>query len=258
MKKTLIALAVAASAVVSGSAMAWTVGGTGGSVELGGTLTPETVQSPWEVKTGAAVTGLDANVQQGQSVVDITVNSNIPVLGIRNADVNGLAGSTGITPAVDYQNALDLDNFTAGTSRINLSVTNDVGDEIGSMFVDFSSAAYASNNVSVSSLYASRAGTAFWGGLGKSPAGVVSTVDDVESVALSFFPDINDNKGNLDSHQKYDQKEFEFNAPNHTYYSVYASGIEQGKNIRITLNNPVQGDDAIIWKASLPVTVSYQ
>lgn len=37
MKKTLIALAVAASAVVSGSAMAWTGGGNGGSLELGGT-----------------------------------------------------------------------------------------------------------------------------------------------------------------------------------------------------------------------------
>ncbi|ENK8257946.1 hypothetical protein AB4C84_004676, partial [Escherichia coli] len=47
MKKTLIALAVAASAAVSGSAMAWTANGTGGSVDLGGTLTPVTKATPW-------------------------------------------------------------------------------------------------------------------------------------------------------------------------------------------------------------------
>ena len=37
MKKTLIALAVATSAAVSGSAMAWTANGDGGSVSLSGT-----------------------------------------------------------------------------------------------------------------------------------------------------------------------------------------------------------------------------
>ncbi|HEI3186174.1 TPA: hypothetical protein SI321_005057, partial [Escherichia coli] len=52
MKKTLIALAVAASAAVSGSAMAWTANGTGGSVELGGTLNPVEKVTPWEVKVG--------------------------------------------------------------------------------------------------------------------------------------------------------------------------------------------------------------
>ena len=67
MKKTLIALAVAASAVVSGSAMAagWEQNGTGGSVDLGGTLTPVEKATPWEVKVGDAVTGLDGQIQKG-------------------------------------------------------------------------------------------------------------------------------------------------------------------------------------------------
>lgn len=38
MKKTLIALAVATSAAVSCSAMAWTTNGTGGTVDFGGHL----------------------------------------------------------------------------------------------------------------------------------------------------------------------------------------------------------------------------
>lgn len=52
MKKTLIVLAVTASVMTSGSAMAWTLNGSGGSVELGGTLTPAEKVTLWEVKTG--------------------------------------------------------------------------------------------------------------------------------------------------------------------------------------------------------------
>ncbi|HCN8216144.1 TPA: hypothetical protein N6448_004795, partial [Escherichia coli] len=73
MKKTLIALAVAASAVVSGSAMAWTANGDGGSVDLGGTLTPTDVMTPWEVKVGAAVNDLNAAIRKGDTKVDIPV-----------------------------------------------------------------------------------------------------------------------------------------------------------------------------------------
>ncbi|MBN6398504.1 fimbrial protein [Escherichia coli] len=50
MKKTLIALAVAASAVVSGSAMAWQDGNFDSSVDIGGNITSE--QPTWQWKIG--------------------------------------------------------------------------------------------------------------------------------------------------------------------------------------------------------------
>ncbi|GDA14477.1 fimbrial protein FaeI [Escherichia coli] len=50
MKKTLIALAVAASAAVSGSAMAWQDGDFSGSVDIGGNITQE--QPTWQWKIG--------------------------------------------------------------------------------------------------------------------------------------------------------------------------------------------------------------
>ncbi|EOK2317588.1 hypothetical protein ACXAQL_004570 [Escherichia coli] len=70
MKKTFIALVVAASAAVSVSAMAagWEQNGSGGSVDMSGTLTPVEKVTPWEVKVGDAVTGLDAQIQKDQSV----------------------------------------------------------------------------------------------------------------------------------------------------------------------------------------------
>ncbi len=74
MKKTLIALAVAASAVVSGSAMAaWTANGGGGQVEIGGSLTPVTKATPWETAVGAAVTNLNGQVQKNDTKLEITV-----------------------------------------------------------------------------------------------------------------------------------------------------------------------------------------
>ncbi|MWP35502.1 hypothetical protein GQN28_26615, partial [Escherichia coli] len=48
-----------------------------------------------------------------------------------------------------------------------------------------------------------------------------------------------------------------FSNTQHTYSAWYGSGIESGKSIKITLDNPA-GVDEIVWKASLPVTVSYQ
>ena len=73
MKKTLIALAVAASAAVSGTSMAavgeWTPGGEGGSFEMRGTLVVAGADAnPWEVKVGDAVTGLDAQIQEGAEI----------------------------------------------------------------------------------------------------------------------------------------------------------------------------------------------
>ena len=78
MKKTLIALSVAASPVVSGSSMAavgeWTPGSEGGSFEMSGTLVVTgTSTNPWEVKVGPNVTNLDGKINQGDSEVKITV-----------------------------------------------------------------------------------------------------------------------------------------------------------------------------------------
>ena len=102
MKKTLIAMTVAASAVVSGSAMAgsWQASGSGGTFEMSGTLTPEFV-TPWEVYVGDAVTGLDTTVKFGDTSVDITTSKAIPILGIRTQTTTAFAGGVGLSPVID-------------------------------------------------------------------------------------------------------------------------------------------------------------
>lgn len=255
MKKTLIALAVAASAAVSGSAMAWTQNGTGGSVDLGGTLTPVEKVTPWEVKVGAAVNGLDGAIQKGQKEVSIAVNKSIPVLGIRAASIDGFKGTNGITPQVDFSGKFDFRNTTQGSGKLSLVVNDLAGNSIGKLETSLKTAAQAANGAGGSNwLYASSAGYGFFGGIS-------ATADGVNTAgygfAASMFGDIHETWAPGTQLSK-TPAQYVFNSVNHTYNAYYASGIEQGQTIKITLDQAASGDAPIQWKASLPVTVSYQ
>lgn len=260
MKKTLIALAVAASAVVSSSAMAWTQNGTGGSVDLGGTLTPVEKVTPWEVKVGAAVNDLNASLTQGTTKVVIPVTKAIPILGIRSAQPT-FQGRSGISPQISYNDAVDLNSFNAGTTSLSMEVRNAQGDVIGSLTAPvFAGAETSQTTVDGSgnysySIYASEAGKGFFGGLAKNAPGVTT---DVFAKLSAIDPEFVANYVDQGVSPFYDKVgQTEFGATTATYSAYYGSGIEQGQDITITLNQPVVSD-AIVWNASLPVTVSYQ
>ncbi|GDA02249.1 K88 fimbrial protein AB [Escherichia coli] len=259
MKKTLIALAVAVSAAVSGSAMAWTANGTGGSVDMGGTLNPVDKVTPWEVKTGAAVTGLDADIRKGDTKVDIPVTNAIPVLGIRSVEAKAFDGAPGITPQISYNNAVDVDGFTGGVTTVTLELKDASNMKIGSLTAPFSAAGVMSwQGVGISSknidVYASTPGKSFFGGVGKNSAGANS--GRAEAMISSFDQEFLANFVKLGSVWRVE--EATFGVITSKYSGAYGSGIEAGKNITITLDSPAQGDNAIVWKASLPVTVSYE
>ncbi|ENA5422096.1 hypothetical protein ABGS56_004092 [Escherichia coli] len=257
MKKTLIALAVAASAAVSGSAMAaWTANGTGGSVDLGGTLTPVERITPWEVKTGAAVTGFDADVTQGQNVVKFALKADIPVLGIRNNSHDGFRGKSGIDPQISYGGKVDIDSMNNGAANLALDVTS-AGQKIGTLSAEMWVASQANNGVETNSmLYAPTAGDGFFGGLAKHKAGTWNN-PEAYAWATTVFPGIaetwSDNGVRFDGNINI----FSFDSESHTYHAYYASGIDKSRTITITLDQGVAGNTQIQWNASLPVTVSY-
>lgn len=262
MKKTLIALAVAASAAVSGSAMAWTANGDGGSVSLGGTLTPADVITPWEVKVGAAVNGLDADIRKGDTKVDIPVKNAIPVLGIRVADATWKAfwGQPGITPHIDYHGAINVNNFSRGEVPLTLDVKNTQDQKIGSLTVNLSAGAeYARYNPSTDQgekymLYQNGEGELFFGGLGTNSDAISS---NAWGLANSLDPEFVANYTGFGVSQASEPYYGDVLNTGMHYSAFYASGVEQGKTIKITLERPAVSD-AIAWKASLPVTVSYQ
>ncbi|MBA7901165.1 hypothetical protein NVV43_22825 [Escherichia marmotae] len=258
MKKTLIALAVAASAVVSGSAMAagWEQNGTGGSVDLGGTLTPVTKATPWEVKVGDAVTGLDAQIQKGQKEVSISVKNAIPVLGIRNADENGFKGQMGIKPQIDYKGAVNIDGFKNGVTTVSMEVRGESGDKIGSLEAPFSAAAVASwggEYTGSHAVYASESNTGFYGGLGKNTPAIRGdgSVELITALSSEFIEKWKQQGKWLDKGNEL------FEGLTSTYFSAYGSGIEKGQTIKITLDQAASGDAPIKWNAALPVTVTY-
>ncbi|EPB2926918.1 hypothetical protein ACRDUJ_004670 [Escherichia coli] len=266
MKKTLIALAVAASAAVSGSAMAagWEQNGTGGSVDLGGTLTPVTKVTPWSVYTGSAVTDLNGQVQKGQSTVNVSVNKTIPVLGIRTTEAKMFAGAAGITPQIDYKGSIDISKFATGIVPLHLELKDATNDSvIGSLEGRLTAAAIMSYSNSGSTdinkitgsrgVYATTAGHAFFGGLTKDRQQMVSGPDvwarlnKINSEFVVNFPSLKPSEYTSES----------FNKSGSTFNAVYGSGIEAGTSLTLKLNQPA-ASDAITWKASLPVTVSYQ
>ncbi|HIH9051493.1 TPA: hypothetical protein ACYUXQ_004139 [Escherichia coli] len=267
MKKTLIALAVAASAVVSGSVIAadWEHTGTNFSIDLGGTLTPKELVTPWEVKVGDAVTNLDGQVQKGQNEVSIPVNAAIPVLGIRTQTDVPFVGRTGVNPNVNYQGAIDINQFSDGATNLTLTVNDKhSGNKIGTLTTKLSAGAlYSWSKVASPSEGGSYSLGAinknlelFYGGLSGNTAGAMSAVN-VKAKAGVLFP------GSMD---KYNNQGFDADSifytditnPNSQYSAFYFSGIEAGRVISLTLDSPVQGDTPIDWKASLPITVSYQ
>ncbi|MBW5840158.1 hypothetical protein [Yersinia enterocolitica] len=259
MKKTLIALAVATSAAVSGSAMAWTANGTGNSVDLGGTLTPVGKKiTPWEVKTGAAVTGLDAQVTQGQTVVDVVVKNAIPVLGIRTQEVGkSFPAQAGINPAISYQNAVDFDGAFKGTAKLKLVVQDATGTKIGKLEANiFTGAGIARSDAAGGDAYSAyETGNSFMGGIANSDH-VMDSLSRLISELNNIDPEITANFTWMDKPDIGTWRSPDF-INNGNYSAFYGSGIKANEKIRITLDQGVTGDTQIQWKASLPVTVSY-
>ncbi len=256
MKKTLIALAVAASAAVSGSAMAWTANGTGGSVDMGGTLTPTDVVTPWEVKTGNAVTGLDAQIQKGQKEVRISSLKSIEILGIRTKEKAAFVGANGIAPQIDYDAAIDATKFSNGETKLTLVVKDDASNEIGKLESSLFAQAYSSEKYGSDAkkflVFAPAKGSAYYGGLGQSADSLSN-----EDLAAAYMPDAEANWVNQGG-TMVDPEASYFSSPGKTYNSYYFSVIKPNQEIKISLNEPVSGDAPIQWKAFLPVTVSYR
>ncbi|HBA6820679.1 TPA: hypothetical protein J1W43_004403 [Escherichia coli] len=264
MKKTLIALALAATAA-SGSAMAWTTNGTGGSVDLGGTLTPDVVVVPWEVKTGDAINNLDATISQGQSSVDIAVSGHHTLLGVRVADATNktFTGQSGISPQISYGGALDFDSYTAslgGFATLSLEVQDkNSSSRIGVLSTTMYTGAQASyvgqdsvpHRVHV---YAASAGDAFFGGLPKDSSAVAYDSWTIASSVGSEYVDNYTDQGAQDNVANVIS--FDDNAT--SYSAFYYAGIRSGATLNITLDSPASGNVPVEWKASLPITVSYQ
>ncbi|EOW6514424.1 fimbrial protein [Cronobacter malonaticus] len=263
MKKTLIALAVVASAAVSGSAMAWTQGGVNGGVDIGGLLTPEIKVIPWEAQIGTAVNDLAGVIKQGSTIADVQVNTTIPVLGIRTVSKSGFVGGEGLNPQISYGNAVDFAASKDGVAPVTLTVKNaDNQSEIGKLTTSMNVVArlaWKATDDSTSgqnfNVYTTGAGQAFYGGVGASLEAVSSSAS--VSDANTLFSGVTDKYTDFGGEDVGAWEAGTVDDVTATYSGVYASAVKAGSVIKLTLNAPADVD-AIHWTAQLPVTVSYQ
>lgn len=256
MKKTLIALAVAASAAVSGSAMAWTPNGTGGSVEMGGIFSPASQQGPWEVKVGDVVKGLDATLEKGQKTVEISLKSAIPLLGIRTQTFEAFQGQQSISPQISYGDAVDVGSFSEGTTSLTLDIKDSQGEKLGKVETIMGTAAIASfkgsDGQGVSYVYASTSGSGFFGGVSKNADGVNH---DPVGFAEETFPEVEKNYNSQGISDSASPGEVNFSENTRTFSAFYVSAIPVSSKINVTLDKEISG--TVQWNASLPITVSY-
>ncbi|HCQ8914770.1 TPA: hypothetical protein OMI19_005014, partial [Escherichia coli] len=100
--------------------------------------------SPWEVKVGDAVTGLDAQIQEGQKEANIAVNKAIPFLGIRTIESTAFQGQLGISPQIDFGNAVNVDAFENGRAPVTLEVKDADNAKIGTLTASMGASALTS------------------------------------------------------------------------------------------------------------------
>ncbi|HAK5293753.1 TPA: hypothetical protein H1V50_003903 [Salmonella enterica] len=258
MKKTLIALVVAASAATSGSAMAWTANGSGGSVEVGGSLTPVEKVTPWEVATGATVTNADAQIQKAQSHVQVRVAKSIPVLAIRSTAPDGFTGKAGISPQIGMP-WIAGNNWNNANSGINgtVNVLNDAGAKIGKAVLFLQAVGVSSStsgsNANQRLLFANASGQGYYGGL---PTSKVSS--DIRDLIRAAWPGIDSKYVTFPGTKWVDPAPETFVDSKWKYSSYYGSVIPVNSTINIGLDTPATGDAPIKWKINLPVAVTYQ
>lgn len=253
MKKTLIALTVAVSSAISGSAMAnaWDNGGSGGSVNLGGSLTPVDADSVWEVKVGTGSNNLDAEIASGQQNVDITLSSDLLVLGVRSV-AGGFTGGVGLSPQLDYGGALDTSSFQDGKADLTLDVTDTDGNHIGSLSTKLVASGIATiQDNKRTTLIATQEGHAFWGGI----PGNASLVTDATALAARVDSTVTETFLG-ESYTQVSASTRDFTNSSIHFSAYYLSALLTDNPVTIELDNAL--DSAVNWKAQLPVIVSYQ
>jgi hypothetical protein len=287
MKKTLIALAVAASAV-SGMAHAWTNGDFNGSVDIGGSITANDYRQKWSWAVGSDINGFSnalTDLTENGTKLTITVNGNKPILlGKTNeAFSTPVVGGVGAIPQIaftDFQgNAIKVNGIeqsNAGLGFLPVPMKNAGGNAIGTAKVNitFAGVAGVGGNTSTSeyglrSLYANPNTTAiFTGGMpavtatkaeipsGTTAANVTAlfgslSAADILAQVQAVKPDVTE----LPSKDSAAGTENMKYTDGSVVSAAYALGIANGQTIEATFNQAVTASTQ--WSAPLNVAVTY-
>lgn len=284
MKKTLIALALAASAV-SGMAHAWTSGDFNGTVDIGGSITADDYRQKWEWEVGTGLNGFGNvlnDLTNGGTKLTITVTGNKPILLGRTKEAFATPVSSGVDgiPQIaftDYEGAsVELRNPDGETNKglayFVLPMKNAEGTKVGSVKVNASYAGVSgtggvtSADGGLSSLYAEGSNAIFYGGLPTNVARSELLSGSAAAARTELFGSLSkndilgqiqrvnanitslvDGAGSSNENMAY--------TDGTVVSAAYALGIANGQTIEATFNQTVTTSTQ--WSAPLNVAITY-
>lgn len=282
MKKTLIALAVAASAV-SGMAHAWTNGDFNGSVDIGGRITADDYRQKWSWAVGSDINGFSnvlTDLTEGGTKLTITVNGDKPILlGKTNEAFSTPVEGMGAIPQIaftDYEGAsVVLTNPEGETDKglvyFVLPMKNAEGTKVGSVKVNASYAGVALGSkgtyANLFSIYAAAANQIFYGGIpvNVAKAELSSGIAAAQRTALFGSLSKDELTAQLQAVEPAavaDVREYGHSSTTSMLASInsatsaaYALGIANGQTIEATFDQAVTASTQ--WSAPLNVAVTY-
>ncbi|WP_236475231.1 F4 (K88) fimbria major subunit/adhesin FaeG [Escherichia coli] len=281
MKKTLIALAIAASAA-SGMAHAWMTGDFNGSVDIGGTITADDYRQKWEWEVGTGLNGFGNvlnDLTNGGTKLTITVTGNKPILLGRTKEAFAtpvIGGVDGIPQIAftDYEGAsVELRKPDGGTNEglayFVLPMKNAGGTKVGSVKVNASYAGVLGRGGVTSaggellSLFADGLSSIFYGGL---PRGSELSAGSAAAARTKLFGSlsrddilgqiqrVNANITSLVNVAGSYRENMEY-TDGTVASAAYALGIANGQTIEATFNQAVTTSTQ--WSAPLNVAITY-
>ncbi|WP_407903997.1 fimbrial protein [Escherichia coli] len=287
MKKTLIALVVATSAVTSYSAMAWQEGDFNGTVNIGGVITDDNYKAKWSWDIGSDLNSFSNKVSEmtdsGKKLtISVTENKSI-LLGKTTEASFAPSRGVGAAPNISFTDYKGVpvqlsETGTDGKVKLVLPMKNNTDQEIGNLTVNATAVGYMVAGTSalstslINSLYADNSFDALFGGVQMNSANAIqkgnaaaSKVAALGGVTLNELMDqlkakhanISGSVFDRNTVQATDWTNFASNKyPDAVAAAGYALGIESGEKIEANFNTAV--NKTTEWKAPLNVQVSYQ
>lgn len=275
MKKTLIALAVAVSAV-SGAAHAWTAGDFNGSFDINGTITADQYNDKWEWKVGDGLSFHNTTKDMTDGSKTLTITQTEPAAILLGHTKEAFATPTtgvGAIPLISFsdyeQNEVNLESTgESNKGFFNLPMTDGEGNKLGDVKVNVTAAGLLSYSekrtklVGVASVISNDDANIYNGGLvssvtnnGQAASGLVAKFGNYNHTALlSQLKAVHSDLGNQVSQTSPKSTDM-VNTDGDVMASSYALGIDQGQTIVATFTKPVTTTTQ--WSAPLNVAVTY-
>ncbi|MEE7413222.1 fimbrial protein [Escherichia marmotae] len=276
MKKTLIALAMAVSAV-SSAAHAWTSGDFNGSFDIDGTISADTYSDKWEWMIGEPLSFQNTikEMTEGNKVLTISQEKPVSILLGRTKEAFAAPSvGVGAIPLISFSDSngtpVSLQDSGENKGFFNLPMKDDSGNALGNVKVNVTTAGLLSFSetrtgyVGVSSVFSNDDSHIYHGGLVSS---VTGSGNGASSILSKFGGDnhtallkqitqvIPDAGKNGQVKQAYANAYDMVLTNGDVMASSYVLGIDQGQTIEATFTNPVTKNTQ--WSAPLNVAVTY-